>query len=368
VKRAIWDNLVEAIHASGKRSALAITGGGSGAVGRLLEVPGGSRSVLEATVPYATTALEEYLGGTPDQFCSEATARAMAMAAWVRARRLAEDSDPHVLVGIGTTASLVSAKPKRGEHRIHIGVQTATTTKTEERLAAKLLILALGETCGANAVDAYDRLHEKLQGQEIISRHTQIAEPEWTQLLLGETKCVVCVKEAVPKIVFPGAFNPLHRGHLKMAQIAVEKLGGEVAFELSVTNVDKPPLDFVEICERLRAIREKHPTSSVLLTAAPTFREKAAIVPATTFVVGADTVLRIANPKYYGCDERRRDQAIAEIARAGCRFLVFGRQIGEQFRCLSDVELPKELKALCDEVPESEYHEDVSSTELRRDV
>jgi hypothetical protein len=182
--------------------------------------------------------------------------------------------------------------------------------------------------------------------------------------LLGEIRGVGC--DAGPKIVFPGAFNPLHHGHVKMAELAAEKLGGAVAYELSITNVDKPPLDFVEINERLRAVREQDPTREVLLTAAPTFVEKASLVPGATFVVGADTLLRIADPKYYCGDDRRRDAAIAEIARAGCRFLVFGRQVGEKFCCLGDVKLPPELMALCDEVSEIEFHEDVSSTELRQ--
>lgn len=381
MKQSIWHKLVAAIHGSGKQTSLAITGGASGAIGRLLVVPGGSRSILEATVPYSSTALVDYLGGPPDQFCSEATARAMAMAAWVRARRLAAEADPYALIGIGATASLVSAKSKRGAHRIHIGVQSALATKTfslkltkkartreqEERLGEKLLLVALAEACGADSMAAYDRLDKKLRGQETIVRHTQIAELEWTQLLVGETRCSGRSNDAAPKIVFPGAFNPLHYGHLRMAEVASNKLGGEVAYEMSITNVDKPPLDFVELFERLRIIRERDSGRAVLLTAAPTFCEKAALVPGATFLVGTDTVVRIADPKYYADDERRRDEAIAEIARAGCRFLVFGRQVGEQFVCLRDVQLPASLTALCDEVPASEFREDVSSTEIRRD-
>ena len=52
-----WRTLIEQIHASGRRVVLAITGGGSGAIGELLRVPGGSRTLVEAIVPYETTAL-----------------------------------------------------------------------------------------------------------------------------------------------------------------------------------------------------------------------------------------------------------------------------------------------------------------------
>jgi glycerol-3-phosphate cytidylyltransferase-like family protein len=330
----VWDNLIAAIHESGKQTVIAITGGGSGAIGRLLGVPGGSRSVLEAIVPYASAALVEFLGGTPDQFCSERTARSMAMAAWVRARLLAGHADPYSLVGIGVTASLVSDKPKK---TISLTLDKgARSRQEEESLAAKLVIVALAEACGVDA--AYERLEEKglIKNPftnpidpspeywggygETIVQHTQAAESEWRQLLLGEVQCVGC--DAAPKVVFPGAFNPLHCGHVKMAELAAEKLGSGVAYELSITNVDKPPLDFVEINERMRTIREQDPAREVLLTTAPTFVEKARLVAGATFVVGADTVVRIADSKYYEGDERRRDAAIAEIAAAGCRFLV----------------------------------------------
>jgi len=37
---AAWHQLIAALHASGHKAALAITGGGSGAIGELLRVPG----------------------------------------------------------------------------------------------------------------------------------------------------------------------------------------------------------------------------------------------------------------------------------------------------------------------------------------
>ena len=49
---AAWQQLISALHASGRKAALAITGGGSGAIGELLRVPGGSRLLIEAQVPY----------------------------------------------------------------------------------------------------------------------------------------------------------------------------------------------------------------------------------------------------------------------------------------------------------------------------
>src|SRR5262245_53933441 len=119
--------LIEQIHATARPMVIAVTGGGSGAISSLLAVPGASATVLEAVIPYAARALGEWLGGTPDHFCSERTARAMAMAAFERARELS-DTDPMSLYGVGATASLASNRPKRGPHRIHVAWQSAEIT------------------------------------------------------------------------------------------------------------------------------------------------------------------------------------------------------------------------------------------------
>ena len=166
--------------------------------------------------------------------------------------------------------------------------------------------------------------------------------------------------------VFPGAFNPPHAGHLRMAEIAEERLGLPVAWELSIANVDKPPLDFIAMRERVAALRTEDDARPIALTRAATFREKAELFPGATFVVGADTIERMAEPRYYGGDAARRDAAMAEIVRLGCRFLVFGREVNGKFMTLGDLNLPVELRRICDEVPPGEFREDVSSTDLRK--
>src|SRR5437762_9560707 len=86
---AAWPQFIAALHGSGRKAALAITGGGSGAVGELLRVPGGSRLLIEAQVPYDELALAAFLGFAPAQACAADTAIAMAQSARARAARLA---------------------------------------------------------------------------------------------------------------------------------------------------------------------------------------------------------------------------------------------------------------------------------------
>src|SRR4051794_25073714 len=120
---AAWRQLISALHASSRKAALAITGGGSGAVSELLRVPGGSRLLIEAQIPYDERALESLLGFAPAQASSADTAIAMAQAIRARAAKLVSggaDPEGADLVGLGATAALVSDRLRRGEHRFHI--------------------------------------------------------------------------------------------------------------------------------------------------------------------------------------------------------------------------------------------------------
>ena len=84
---AAWSRLIAETQASGRQAVLAITGGGTGAIAELLRVPGGSRLLLEAIVPYDPRALAEFLGAAAEQACSGETAVAMAARARGRDRK-----------------------------------------------------------------------------------------------------------------------------------------------------------------------------------------------------------------------------------------------------------------------------------------
>jgi nicotinic acid mononucleotide adenylyltransferase len=165
-------------------------------------------------------------------------------------------------------------------------------------------------------------------------------------------------------LIFPGAFHPLHAGHRRMAQVAEAMLGGRVAFEISIRNVDKPLLDYTEIQQRLAQFGPGQP---VWLTRAATFAEKSQEFPGATFIVGADTIRRIADPRYYG-GQPATHQALERIAGRGCRFLVFGRLGHAGFVRLGDLDLPPALRRISTEVSAEQFREDISSTELRRDL
>lgn len=388
------DNDIRQIHDSGWAGVIVVTGGGATAISRLLSVPGGSRSVLSATVPYSSASLIEWLGRTPESFCSSETARAMAAVACHQARRLAAaDNRSETLFGLSCTASLASDRPKRGAHRAHLVLHSLSCTRGvslvfdkgardrrgEEELLSELILNLLAQGCGARK-----DISVSLRPADELTDERVDADPLLIELIESRRPVVWSMtngsfQAALPDALWPessatkssnaprrgvlcGSFHPLHAGHQELRRVASLKLGGPVYYELSVHNVDKPPLDYLTIDARRRQFQDE----PLAFTCAPTFADKSAALPATTFVVGADTAERIVDPRYYGGTPVERDRALDTIREHGCRFLVAGRKSDEgQFVTLNDISIPEGYATLFEPISPEEFRQDISSTELR---
>jgi hypothetical protein len=375
---AAWQQLISTLHASGRKAALAITGGGSGAVGELLRVPGGSRLLIDAQVPYDALALATFLGFAPTQSCSADTAIAMARSVRARAARLVPAGTE--LVGLGATAALVSDRPRKGEHRFHIAFAnsariahcTGVLAKgrrdrgREEDLVSRAIVLWLAQACGIAAPSP----RSLLDADEHFAETVVAIVDSIDQLLTGELDRVTAQPDGQmmlsaprPPVLLPGSFNPMHAGHVLLARVAEELRQQPLAFEISVTNVDKPPLAAETVRHRLAQFAWKSP---VELTRAPTFVEKSRLFPRTTFVIGADTAERLVAPKYYGEDEARMHLALEEIGSSGGSFLVAVRSdTAGRLRALSDIPVPRRFADLFTEIPEHRFRFDTSSSEIR---
>jgi hypothetical protein len=166
--------LITRIHARPAMAVLVVTGGGSQALADLLAVPGASRTLLEALVPYSHKSLTAFLGAPPVQYVSVETAAALAQAAYRRALVLRENETAPV-AGVSCTATLATDRPKQGVHRAQCGLCTAARTQVysltlqkgardrqgEERLVSDLLLHVLAKACGADVAEDVTLLPEE---------------------------------------------------------------------------------------------------------------------------------------------------------------------------------------------------------------
>lgn len=105
------------------------------------------------------------------------------------------------------------------------------------------------------------------------------------------------VMQGYPRFVLPGSFNPLHQGHIGLGDACSDS----TVYELSLVNVDKPPMT---VDEALRRCAQFAGLATLILSSAPTFAQKAHLLSSPTrdpltFCIGFDTAQRLPLGKYY---------------------------------------------------------------------
>jgi len=361
-----YQNIVEQIHSSPFKLVIVSSGGGTNAISSLLQVPGASNTILESNIPYSKESMNEFLNTVPDKYCSLDTCLSMAANAYKKSTKIASQSKSKNLLGISITANLSTTYEKKGDHKFFIVVQShdytkylecylekgARTREMEEELITGCVIYLLSESCGLKC--NLPKISEKI----IINQIN--AEKSWKKLFNDQVGYISNTKNT-PELIFPGSFNPLHEGHIRMKELAEKKTGMHTTFEICARNADKPPLTFYEI---KRTIDQFQNDESWMLTSAGRFSEKAAMFPNSVFIIGADTLMRVFDEKFYKSYKDMMNH-IQRFNDHNINFLVFGRKVNKKFISLDKIKVPEIIEARCTGFEEAIFRDDISSTELR---
>lgn len=370
--------MVEVIHHTPRRMVLQFAGAGSQGLAWLHALPGSSRTVIEASDRYASASLIDALGYEPKPFTSLDVASDLAKGAFARAGVL----EPHTQAfGVGLTATIATGRQKRGEHRlalatwdslgsVHITLQLAKGQRDrdgEEALVSRVLLYALALAAGARLPP--ESLLADITAADQLTQ-TFVPHDHWQGFAEGTIPLVhVADGVATPtrqlegQVLLSGSFNPVHKGHLELAQAASEHVGAPACFELPLANADKATIDLMSAYGRLQQFAGVAP---VLLSHTPLFVDKARLFPKSTFVVGADTAARLVDPRFYDDDPNKMTDALEQLRVAGCQVLVAGRldRTSQRFVTLADIDVPERLAGLFTAL---DFRQDISSTALRGD-
>ena len=262
-----------------------VTGGGVQLLQWLFSVPGASRCIMDASVPYSRSALQSFLsnGQLDPSFittsCSVTTAEQMARIALKSAaeKYLTETKDFQSLsssevLGVACTAALVSSTPKKGSHRCHIAVLSSNGGSTysltlnkeigrsrehEDSICSTLILDSIARRCNLPP-------EETIAGDLSVIREAFLSSAEErdsqdsivvTNLPRTDSIAAVCEKRLTHAVfifkpdvnilegsfhdrfavfeemkfpsgtvVYPGSFNPLHEGHVTLVAAAIRTI------------------------------------------------------------------------------------------------------------------------------------------------
>jgi hypothetical protein len=395
-------SVIERIHASPFKYNLITTGAGGSAISTLMSVPGCSRTLINAQVPYATKTTQTLLDHFPSKFVSCELGRQLAQHAFKQAVEMDPATLPVNIVGIGATAALQTATARRGADAIFITawgkhfvnsyaveMSKELTRVQQEDIVGQLIVRAMAESASVDCDDLKIQLDTAQLVSPIQFSTTSSVPSPINAVLNGQVQCALFNRhgdvrvnlppfakedydyEANIYLLYPGSFKPLHWGHTELARVAgqvmqryhPEKKNVVITYEISASIVGKKDVceeDFVERVSQFTTQGRR-----VAITAAKLFVEKAEMFPNHGLVVGIDTARRVLEKQYYDNDDSKMIAAMKAIDSFGCYFVVGGRKHGDVWDDLNALTVPPELQHMFKGINPADFRVDISSTEIR---
>ena len=347
---------------------LSCAGAGPALVNKLWRCPGASSYLVGVSAPYGRSQLSRYVGHAIEgSFCSREVAIDLATMSYVSAtEHLVVEGSEGRPVGIGVTAAVASSRLPRGDQRAHVVVMSDEAVLYREvkfrkgigmrerwlqdtilaENVSELLSIALGDE-GAGFEDSSEEALERLFRYPSF----EVDGSRRTATSSG--------------LYLPASLNPHHEGHREMARLAENAVGGEVRarYLVSASPIHKKRPTVQELLAKVGAVSaERHRGELRAIEFSkddPLFVDKVAQRPGSVFVIGADTMRNILDPKW-GIES---EEVLRRFRRSKAGFLVMGRKVAGAFLKCEDLRVPREFADLFTPLG---GRIDISSTEIRR--
>ncbi len=370
------------------RLKIAATGGGVLTQYALASIPGCSKFLQGGVYPYSREETVQYLGQTPDKFCSEECAMLLAMKAYQDASQYGQKA-----LGLGISAALITEEDHRRGEKAYVAF--FGEDENGQTLAFSILFsfpkLKLKEGEKPEDCRLEERQKQELKIASLVSRilfhyrnlnHETIA--NLTENGYDCNSAVIWDKERLYNLILknplfkangkrevynsqkdvflPCTANPPHEGHFGMAEKTWKQFNRKIIFNLTINPPHKLQVKPHEILMRTKLILQKG--YDVLVGFDDGLYIDKIRKYGCDLIMGYDAFQNFLNPKYYYSEEERL-KIFQEIKRLNSGIFVFDRQSGDKIETVKMDLIPENLVTSIVRMP---YSWNVSSTQIRQEL
>lgn len=356
--------LHDALKDSGSLLYVATAGCGPSLIHELWRAAGSSTYLVGARLLSSRVDTHDFIGRVPDSYVSEESAYELAMASYIRCveHAVANHDKPSMIYGVGIEGCVASNYVPKGGYRAHIVLITPHSVtcvnlmlrKEETRARHDDAIRGYVIDMLVQAAENHVPLEDNGTGPALDVLHAHpVFHTDGTR------------SKATPVgLYLPATLNPLHDGHRKMCERAEHEMSMRASYLVSSSSAHKGAMSLQQILTiagtvRAERWRPEHTPRSVEFTRnEPLFIDKARNRPGSTFIIGADAMARMLDPKW-GHDV---PSMLEEMRNLDVEFLVMGREIDGKWTECRDIPVPWPNQMLFRPLP---GRMDISSTQLR---